>query len=145
LNYSRALGHSTTIEVNASCEEVFDYLKDPFNLGKWAFGCWEAKATEEEGLYMGTSLFSTEDVYFKIVTEEKLYLLDFHLGKPTSLIPSISLRVIPGSYYRRNDSFSLVKLDAWRDFEMDDARWHQLCACHETEILVIKSLIERSP
>lgn len=144
MNHSQSPGHSTTIEINASSEQTFDYLKQPLNLGKWALGSWNTEAAGEQGLYTGTSLFTNEKVHFKIEADEKLGIVDFHVGDPASLQPRISARVVPRTCYGRNGDFCLVTLNAWRDVGMDDERWHQLCVCHETEVLLIKALVERS-
>ena len=142
MSYLQSPGHSTSIEVNASCDTAFNYLKEPMNLGNWALGSWNSTKESGENLYSGISLFSNEKVYFKIESDEKRYLVDFLVGSPDLLQPRISARVIPGPYYGSTDSFSLITLNAWRDLSMSDERWHQLCMCHETEILLIKSLIE---
>jgi hypothetical protein len=36
----------------------------------------------------------------------------------------------------------LVTLLAWRGKSMSDQRWHQLCVCHETEVFLLKGLLE---
>ena len=43
----------------------------------------------------------------------------------------------------RSEERCLVSLIAWRDIDMDDARWQRLIACHEAEILLIKAQIEQ--
>ena len=136
-------GYSVTIEVNVSANAAFEYLREPLNLGKWALGCWDTQATDEPGLYKGTSLFDQQTTFFKFQINEELGLIDSHLGDKDALKPRISIRVIAGEVYGNLPTFCLVTIDAWRDAGMDDARWRQLCMCHETEILLVKALIER--
>jgi hypothetical protein len=143
MNHLNSKGHSATIEICRSWEIAFDYLKQPLNLGKWALGSQDTKPTDKEGLYTGTSIFNKEQGFFKIVADKSYRLLDFHVGDQTSLTPRISMRVIPGPHYGNSDSYCLVTLDAWRDLQMSNERWHQLCSCHETEVLLLKSLIEQ--
>ncbi len=143
MNHTQSPGHSVTIEVNTCWGKAFAYLKDPLKLGLWAFGCRETQATDIEGVYVGTSLFNGEKTYFEIEAEEHFRIIDFLLGDLTSRWPRISLRIVPGPYYGGKDSTCLVTIDAWRERSMSDQRWHQLCVSHETEIFLIKSLLER--
>ena len=115
----------------------------PMNIGKWALGCWDTQTTDETDLYCGTSLFDGELTFFRVVGNPELNLVDYFLGDRDALQPRISARVIAGDVYGRKDSYCLLTLNACRDVTMDDARWHQLCMCHETEILLLKALIER--
>jgi hypothetical protein len=143
MNQLHSPGHSVTIEINKSWEETYDYIREPLNLGKWALGCWDTRATDEEDLYVGTSLFNNETSYFRIEADKKTRVIDFLVGDQSSLQPRISVRIVPGEVYGNSDAFCLVTINAWRDMQMSDERWHQLCVCHETEILLVKALIER--
>ncbi len=135
-------GHSVTTEIKVPRNVAFEFLQDPVNLGKWAFGCFNTRATEESGLYCGTSIFDKGITFFRISAHKDLYLIDYFVGERDALKPRISVRVIAGETYGRDDSYCLVTLDAWRDRGMSDERWQRLCISHETEILLIKSLIE---
>jgi hypothetical protein len=72
-------------------------------------------------------------------------VIDYLVGsRPDDLLPRISARVVPGPGTARPDGVCLVTLTAWRAAGMDDARWRQLIAAHEAEILLIKGQLERS-
>ncbi len=143
MNHADSRGHSVTAEINVPWRKAFDFLQQPLKLGQWALGSWDARATEESGVYYGTSLFNGEKTFFRIEAKESLRLIDYFVGDRTALQPRISARIIPGPQYGNNDAFCLVTLDAWRDLGMNDERWRLLCSCHETEILLLKALIER--
>ncbi len=143
MDHLSSRGHSVTAEINAPCTEVFEFLQEPMNLGKWALGCWDTRPTDEPGLYTGTSLFSGDKSFFRLSANKDLYLIDYLVGERDKLVPRISIRVIAGETVGSNDSCCLVTVDAWRDIAMNDERWRQLCISHETEILLIKALIER--
>ncbi len=143
MDHLSSRGHSVTAEINAPCSEVFEFLQEPMNLGKWALGCWDTHSTDEPGLYTGTSLFRGEKSFFRLSANKDLYLIDYLVGERDKLVPRISIRVIAGETVGSNDSCCLVTVDAWRDIGMNDERWRQLCIGHETEILLIKTLIER--
>jgi hypothetical protein len=137
------MGHSVTIEIISPWEKAYDFLKQPLNLGSWALGCQNVEATDKENIYTGISIFTKEKGYFKIESDRNHRLIDFFVGTESLLVPRISLRIIPGVNYGRSNSICLVTLDAWRDIDMSDERWRQLCVAHETEILLIKALIEK--
>ena len=137
------IAHAVSIELASTAELAFSYLSNPVNVGKWALGCWETEATEEEGMFSGTSLFDGEKQYFRADIDADRCLVDFYLGKPQSLKPRISIRVIPGSAISKEDSCCVVTLSAWRDAQMNDERWGRLCAVHEAEIHLLKALIEQ--
>lgn len=143
MDHSDSRGHSVTIEINVAWKKAYDFLREPINVGRWALGSWNAQAADEDGLYYGTSLFDGASTFFRVEAKEDLRLIDYYVGQPDSLQPRISARIIPGTNYGNKASFCLLTLNAWRDLGMNDERWRQLCICHETEILLIKALIER--
>lgn len=57
--------YSVCEEIKVPAMQAYEYLLEPFNLGKWALGCWETKATDTEGLYCGESLFDRETLFLK--------------------------------------------------------------------------------
>jgi hypothetical protein len=136
-------GHCVTAEINVPWELAFDYLKEPMNLGDWALGCRDVKKTEESGLYSGNSIFDGKTVYFSIKAYKDIPLIDFLVGERNALQPRISVRLVPGPQSGNDKLVCLLSLSAWRNLDMDDARWHQLCVCHETEIILLKSLLEK--
>ena len=56
--------------------------------------------------------------------------------------PRISARVVPGPLVGRAAATCLVTLLAWRTSAMSDARWAQLVAAHEVEILALQQRID---
>jgi hypothetical protein len=142
MNYQDTKGHSVTIEILKNWEFAYEFLCEPLNLGKWALGCQKVEQTSEDGVYSGISLFNKEKGYFKLEVNKNWRIIDFHVGNSEIFVPRISIRIIPGEYYAASESVCMITLDAWRNADMSDARWHQLCVCHETEVFLLKSLIE---
>jgi hypothetical protein len=136
-------GHSVTREIKASWEHAFRYLSDPLNLGNWALGTFQAEPSDIEGLYVGTSLFSGERNWFRLDAVEHLRLVDCYVGDRDLQLPRISIRIVPADHIGRKQNTCLVTINAWRDANMDDERWWQLCVSHEVEILLIKAQLER--
>ena len=136
--------YAVTAEINIPANDTYRFMSEPFNLGKWAFGCWNTETTNEDGLYCGTSLFDKEKMFFKIKCFPEILLIDFLVGEREALKARISARIIPADVYEAPDDRCLLTLTAWRGHTMTESRWKQLCMCHETEILLLKNLIETS-
>lgn len=140
---SPALSHCVTVDVAVPARRAYDFLTDGRKLGGWALGAW---ATEDkgDGLYLGRSLFDGSEAWLRPVGDPDRLTVDYHLGSGrTALVPRIMARVVPGPVTGRSEERCLVSLIAWRDIDMDDARWQRLVACHEAEILLIKAQIEQ--
>ncbi|MDT8320299.1 MAG: hypothetical protein RQ826_07205 [Xanthomonadales bacterium] len=140
--YSSQLAHSVTAEMRASWREAFELLSDPLKVGEWALGSWNSAAANTGCVYVGTSLLSGEQSWFRIEADRTQRLIDYHVGSESAQLPRISARIVPAEHYRGEPGRCLVTLTAWRDSQMDDERWRQLCTVHETEILLIKKLLE---
>jgi len=133
--------YTVAAEVAVAAETAFNFLENPRNLGRWALGCFDTRPAGA-GLYRGTSLFDGSEAYFRIEPHRSLYLLDFHLGVPEAMTPRISVRVVAAEIYGGDHGHCIVTISAWRDRGMDNVRWHRLCVCHETEIALLKSILE---
>lgn len=141
-DYSHQLAHSVTAEMQTSSHEAFEFLRDPIKVGEWALGSWNATPADTGRVYVGTSLLSGEQSWFRIEADRAQRLIDYHVGSASSQLPRISARIVPAEHYRGEPGRCLVTLTAWRDSQMDEDRWRQLCTVHETEILLIKKLLE---
>ena len=140
---SPLLSHCVTVDVAVPAARAYAFLMDGLKLGGWALGAW---ATEDkgDGLYVGRSLFDGTEAWLRPMGDPERLTVDYHLGSGrTALMPRIMARVVPGPVTGRSEERCLVSLIAWRDIDMDDARWQRLIACHEAEILLIKAQIEQ--
>ena len=137
-------GHAVTVEVAVDAYQAFDFMSDPLQLGKWAFGCMDSEKTGSQDVYTGVSIFNGEKSLYSISSNRELLLIDYMLGLPGAFKPRISARIVAADTYGAKDGHCLVTLLAWRATTMDDERWHQLCVCHETEALLVKSLLENA-
>lgn len=71
-------------------------------------------------------------------------VIDYHIGTSAAkLVPRAMARVVPGATLGRARNTCVVSLLAWREASMPDERWARLVACHEVEILLIQSLLDR--
>jgi hypothetical protein len=138
------LAHACTALVEVEAKAAFAFLADPKALGGWALGCWDA-SVDRAGRLHGRSLFSGEKTWGRIEADAARLVIDYLVGsRADDLRPRISARVVPGPVTGRPEDVCLITLTAWRAADMDDARWRQLVAAHEAEILLIKGQLERS-
>ena len=138
-----SLSYSVRLEVSVTAKEAFAYLSDPAMLGRWALGCFDTKPAAEEGLFKGTSLFDGLEAWFRIETDAKRLLIDYHVGGPEEQLPRISTRVIPGPHYGRDRKHCIVTMTAWRTTDMSDMRWQRLRVSHDAEIFLIQAQLEK--
>ncbi|NKB37041.1 MAG: hypothetical protein GKR93_07685 [Gammaproteobacteria bacterium] len=140
MNKFSDLAHAASIELDVSACVAFDFLSDPMQLGKWALGCRDVRKKKDD--YSGFSIFTGEQSDFNISASRELLLIDYLLGEPGNFRPRISARIVDSATYGAKEGHCLVTLLAWRGKDMTDERWHQLCVCHETEVFLLKGLLE---
>jgi hypothetical protein len=114
------LCHTVTAEITVPAESAFRYLADPLKLGLWALGCFDTQPTETDGLFKGTSLFDGSEAWFRIETDPKRFLIDYHVGDSKHQLPRISTRIVPGPNYGGDAQHCMVSMTAWRVSDMSD-------------------------
>jgi enamine deaminase RidA (YjgF/YER057c/UK114 family) len=134
--------HVATAIVAASAEAAFAFMKDGLALGRWALGSFDTQALEN-GVFRGHSLFDGAARFIRIEDDAAKLSITYHVGQdPERLQPRILATIEPGAGTPPECRVSLI---AWRDASMTDERWRHLTTTHETEILLVKALIERKP
>ncbi|MGV0875901.1 hypothetical protein V6767_02005 [Martelella sp. FLE1502] len=134
--------HSVTAVIEVPAAFAFSFMADPIALGRWSLGCMNTRPTGDREIHAGTSLFDGSESHFAIDADLARLIVDYHVGEPGQLLPRISARVIKPEICGLPESYCALTLSAWRARDMDAARWHRLCATHETEILLIKAQCE---
>lgn len=139
---SEALSHITSITVERSAAEVFDFMADPEKLHRWSFGTW-ATEIAADGLVTGTSIFDGAKILVRIDADRQRLSIGYRLGSdPANLVPRILVRVVPGQHLGLGAEQCVLTFIAWRAAQMDGGRWRRLTAAHEFEVVLIKNLIE---
>ncbi len=136
--------HSASIEVDVPAQQAFAFMADGMKQGKWALGSWD-RSPPNDGIFEGTSLFNGQKTYVRIDTDPDNLMVYYDVGGSTDraeLARRIIARIVPGPVVGMNDDRCIISLIAWRQAEMSNIRWHQLCVSHETEVLMIKHQIE---
>ena len=135
--------HTATAEVAVDAETAFTFMSDGIKQGQWALGSWERRQVKQ-GLFVGISQFDYKETYVQISADPVRLLVDYSVGRsPKALLPRNSARIVPGPATKRNEKTCLVTLMTWRLADMADEAWEQLCVTHETEVFIIKGLLER--
>ena len=137
------LCHAATALVEAPAKQAFAFMADGIKLGKWALGCLDTEEVER-GLFSGRSQFNGGVGYVRIVADQTLLNIDYHVGAtPKALNHQNTARIVPGASLGRPANCCMVTLIAWRTAAMSDEDWRLICATHESEIYVVKAMIEQ--
>jgi hypothetical protein len=135
------LSHCATVACAVDAEVAYAYLADPANLGSWALGCLNATPVSEDSV-AGTSLFDGAESVVRVDGDPDHLTVNFVVSGGGETGAPISARVVPGLELGWSPERCLVTLLAWRPAGMTDARWAQLIASHEVEILLLQRRIE---
>ena len=134
--------HTATAEVSVDAKTAFLFMADGIKQGRWALGSWNRRQVEKN-LFVGTSLFDGQETWVRISGDMGRLLIDYFVGPtPDSLLPRNSARVIPGPATKRDEKSCLITLMTWRTADMTDDAWERTCVTHETELFMIKGLLE---
>ena len=135
--------HTATAEVAVDAKTAFLFMADGIKQGRWALGSWDRRQVEED-LFVGTSLFDGQETWVRISADPEQLLIDYFVGRsPDSLLPRNSARIIPGPVTKRDEKSCLITLMTWRAADVTDDAWERTCVTHETELFIIKGLLER--
>lgn len=140
---SGGLVHATAVEVAVPAERAFDYLSDGLKQSEWALGSWNRERVDES-VFRGTSLFTGESTYVRIVATRELLLVDYEVGPSLDRLHRVnSARVVAGGGLARDPATCVVTLTKWRLPDQDDDVWTHACATFDTEIRMIQGRLER--
>ena len=134
--------HICSIGIDRPAEVAMAFLEAPEHLSSWAAGMGET-TIHSDGAIEGAFPATNQPIWARIDADWGRSTIHYHLGPDRdSLVPRIMVRVVPGNALEADPRTCLVSLMAWRQETMDDARWEDLKAGHESEIREIKRLIE---
>ena len=134
--------HVAAEEVEAPAAKAFAFLTDGLSLGRWALGCFGTQA-RPDGLFVGHSLFDGKELLVRVEGDPERFCVTYHVGQaPDRLAPRIFAKVEAVAQGGGKADSCRVSLVAERTPDMTPERWRHLTTIHETEILLIKALIE---
>ncbi|KAJ7895561.1 hypothetical protein B0H14DRAFT_2680831 [Mycena olivaceomarginata] len=135
---------TASVLVEASPDICFDFVRSGMKQTHWALGSMEREEVEP-GLFCGTSLFTYNKLYIRIVAQPELRLVDYYTGtSPASLQFGTSTHVIDSSCVGEAAGNALIVMTTWRHSSTSDADWELKSHFWPTEITLIKARIDTS-
>ena len=143
MSHSLPSTHSASAVCSVPAARALAFLADGVRLGGWALGCWDTRDVGD-GVVRGRSLFDGQPGWVRPVADAERMTVNYHVGgSPETLHPRIHATVEPGPAFGEGDDRCRIGLHATRTPDMDDARWLRLVRCHEVEVLLIQSQLDR--
>lgn len=137
--------HTVSTRVKLPAETVLDYMADGVKQGQWTLGSWNRRRLEDN-LYVGSSLFSGQELYVRMDVDRERLLVEYWAGpspEREDMAPLIWARVLPPAYTGLDSETSLLTIAHWRSAADSDDDWLRLCVSFKTEIFLITGLLER--
>lgn len=137
--------HSACILVQADPRRSVDYIRKGENLPHWLI---DTPIMTEIG--SGVFKLSQPDMGFVKLEAQGSDITYFHVGRDIDQLNRRILMAIhegppqSGVLNENAPPSCLVNLIAWRIEDMTDLRWQDLCRRHETEIRILKRVLEQS-
>lgn len=135
--------HTTSALVSVPHGFALERLLAAEFVGGWALGSMDLRHVAD-GVWCGRSLFDGTETHVEIVPHPTLGLIDYAVGSADSRAALIYIRVTPGATLGHGSECCLVSMHAMRAKATNDDRWTRTCTAHETEILLIKTQLERA-
>ncbi len=130
--------HTVSATVPVAAEVAFSFVADAGKVDTWTLGSMNAEPAGSEGVYKGRSIYDGGSTFFKAAPDPERNVVDYLVGADAAnLVKRISVRIDRGA--EDGGQRCTVTLSADRADDMDDARWHRLCAFHEVEILLLEA------
>lgn len=143
MSYSfNAAVHLASAVVAAPPQFSMERLSDAAFVGGWSLGSM-GLSRHEDDVYVGTSLFDRSQAFVEIHPSPDLGLIRYAVGDASHRQARIYITVSDAGALGWEAGHSIIALHAIRAGNTPAGRWAQTCTAHETEILLIKSQLER--
>jgi hypothetical protein len=134
--------HSSSILVHADARRAFELMADGVRQGRWALGSWQRRKMGPS-LYVGESVFTGASTWVKIHADAEKLTVDYDVaGSEGALRFRNAARVFDGVLFGHPAGTAVVSLLTWRLVSQSDDAWAQICSTHETEMFLIRTLLE---
>ena len=132
-----------SVVVAVPARSAFRFMADGRKQSNWAMFSWNRRRISGD-LFVGTSLFDNKQLYVKLTAREELSLVDYYCGPTADALSwQVEARVIPGEAIGLDHESSLINMTTWRTATTDVVEWELMGHVWQTEIHLIKGLIER--
>ena len=136
--------HSSSILVRAEASRTFRLMADGERQGKWALGSWQRRQVGDK-TFVGESVFSGAATFVRIEADPVKMTIDYDVaGTEAGLRFRNAARVFDGPTLGHPAGTSIVTLFTWRLADQSDDAWAQICSTHETEMFLIRALLEQA-
>lgn len=134
--------HAVSRLCGALPQQAFDLLTTAQGMARWNLGLWHTQEVEP-GLFSGHSLFGGGRGWVRVRSDRAAGRVEYLVGsEPRRLVARIEARVHDSVDLGHPPGGCLVSLMAWRTADMEEDRWRRLITTHETEIELIRSLLD---
>lgn len=137
-----AIVHLASALVAAPPHYAIGRLSDAEFVGGWSLGSM-GLSRHDDDIYVGTSLFDRSQAFVEIHPSPEVGLIRYSVGDATHRRSRIYITVSDAGELGWDAAHSIIALHAIRAGNTRPERWAQTCTAHETEILLIKSQLER--
>lgn len=134
--------HSSSILVRTDAARAFRLMADGERQGRWALGNWRRRQVADT-TFVGESVFSGLPTWVRLHVDPARLAVDYDVAATESgLRFRNAARVLDGSALGHPLGTALVTLFTWRLTDQSDDAWAQICSTHETEMFLIRALLE---
>jgi hypothetical protein len=134
--------HSSSVLVKAEAGRAFQLMGDGIRQGRWALGSWRREQAGPS-TFVGESVFTGQKTWVRIRLDEPNLSIDYDVGgSEAALRMRNAARVFDGPTFGHPPGTALVTLFTWRLATQSDDAWSQICSTHETEMFLIRALLE---
>jgi hypothetical protein len=134
--------HSSSILVQADARRAFELMADGVRQGRWALGSWQRRPAGENA-FVGESVFTGAQTWVRIHADRERLSVDYEVaGTEAGLRFRNAARVFDGPTLGHPAGTAVVTLFTWRLATQSDDAWAQIGSTHETEMFLIRALLE---
>ena len=134
--------HSSSIRVQADAQRASLMMADVERQGRWALGSWKRRTVGAQ-TFVGESVFTGAETWVRIHADPVALTIDYEVGgNEGGLRFRNAARVFDGPVLGHPEGTSVITLFTWRLATQSDDAWAQICSTHETEMFLIRALLE---
>jgi len=130
----------SSIYINSNINDIFNFMIDINQINLWSYGIyWDYENILENNIIQGISNYDQSISYLKITKNDQSKKINYWIGKDIhNLISRIYVRISSTNERNMNE----LTMIALKTDDMNDEQWENLKDLHQSEIKIIKELIE---
>ena len=130
----------SSIYINSNINDIFNFMIDINQINLWSYGIyWDYENIFEDNIIQGISNYDQSISYLKITKNDQSKKINYWIGKDIhNLISRIYVRISSTNERNMNE----LTMIALKTDDMNDEQWENLKDLHQSEIKIIKELID---